>query len=244
LSYLRSRRGRVILACFLASSLLLLAFPKVDIQFSGLFFHHGFHWSELWWQPILRDATTYVLIATMVAVLGIYGYNKWSKRKIWGLDGKRVVYLCLVLLLGAGLIVNVAFKENFGRARPRDVAEFGGSKIFTPAFVVSRECSRNCSFSSGEGAAGFFTLALAFAFSRRRRAFALAAAIGIVISLARIASGAHFLSDTVVSFFVMLLVADVLFYYIVMPKCMRKTTGKRAPVPESPPPVIETPLLR
>jgi len=36
------------------------------------------------------------------------------------------------------------------------------------------------------------------------------------VSFCRIASGAHFLSDTVVSFFVMLIVADVLHHYLVL----------------------------
>jgi lipid A 4'-phosphatase len=113
------------------------------------------------------------------------------------------------------LIVNVVFKDHFGRARPRDIEEFGGSKRFTPAFVISSECDSNCSFSSGEGAAGFFSMALALALSRRRAIFLAAVAMGSLVSLSRIAAGAHFFSDTVVSFFVMLILSDVLFYYVV-----------------------------
>jgi lipid A 4'-phosphatase len=127
-----------------------------------------------------------------------------------------VLYLLLVLTVGAGLIVNVGLKDNFGRARPRDIAEFGGTKQFTAAYVVGRECNTNCSFSSGDAAGGFFSLALALALSRRRAVLAAAVAVGIVVSLARIASGAHFFSDTVVSFFVMLMVADVLHFYVVL----------------------------
>ena len=41
-------------------------------------------------------------------------------------------------------------------------------------------------------------------------------ALGILVSLSRISSGAHFFSDTVVSFFVMLIVADVLFFYLIL----------------------------
>ena len=42
------------------------------------------------------------------------------------------------------------------------------------------------------------------------------ALLGSVVSVARIAVGAHFFSDTVMSFFVMLIVADVLYYYVVL----------------------------
>jgi membrane-associated phospholipid phosphatase len=44
----------------------------------------------------------------------------------------------------------------------------------------------------------------------------LAAAVGVgaFVSFCRVASGAHFFSDTIVSFFVMLLVADIFYYYL------------------------------
>ena len=128
---------------------------------------------------------------------------------------KRVVYLILVLIVGAGLIVNVLLKDNFGRARPRDIVEFGGAQLYTPPFVASGACHTNCSFSSGEAAGGFFALAIAWALRRRRALVVAALGLGAFVSFCRVATGAHFFSDTVVSFFVMLLVADVLYYYLV-----------------------------
>ena len=44
-----------------------------------------------------------------------------------------------------------------------------------------------------------------------------ALAYGAVVSFSRVASGAHFLSDSVVSFFVMLICADVLHHYLIVP---------------------------
>jgi hypothetical protein len=76
-----------------------------------------------------------------------------------------VGYVFLVLTLGAGLVVNAVLENGFGRARRRNVVQFGGEQQFTPAFVVSEECATKYSFS-------------------------------------RIASGAHLVPDTVVSFFV------------------------------------------
>jgi lipid A 4'-phosphatase len=93
--------------------------------------------------------------------------------------------------------------------------EFGGSQVYTPAFVASNACHKNCSFSSGEAAGGFFAVAVAWALGRRRALVAAGLGLGAFVSFCRVASGAHFLSDTVVSFFVMLLVADVLYYYLV-----------------------------
>lgn len=218
MNYLKLRRARIILACFLVSSILLWGFPAIDIDISRIFFDAGFHLKELWWYTPARDALAYFIWLSLAAIVAICVYNRLSKRNLCGICVKKVGYLFLVLILGAGLIVNVMFKDHFGRARPRDIEEFGGSKRFTPAFVISNECTANCSFSSGEGAAGFFSLALAMALSRRREVFLAAVAIGSLVSLSRIAAGAHFFSDTVVSFFVMLILADGLYYYVVLPK--------------------------
>lgn len=213
--YLKLRRSRVILGAFLFFSLLITAFPTVDIDISRLFFH-GSSFERDRWQTLVHDGLGYFLWLSLSAVIAIYAHNRLLKRSVWRVDGKRVLYLLLVLIVGAGLIVNVGLKDTFGRARPRDIAQFGGTKQFTPAYVVSRECTTNCSFSSGDSAGGFFSLALALALSRRRAIFVAAAAVGVLVSLARIASGAHFFSDTVVSFFVMLIVADVAYFYGVL----------------------------
>jgi len=224
MGYLKKGRSQVILASFLLFSLVVALFPAIDINVSRLFFHGAFP-RDQWWQSLLHDSLNWFLGLSLGAVVAIYAINRVFKRKICNVDGKRVAYLFLVLAVGAGLIVNVGLKDNFGRARPRDVAEFGGPKVFTPAFVVSHECRTNCSFSSGDAAGGFFSLAMVFALARRRRAALVAGlAVGGIESLARISSGAHFFSDTGVSFFVMLITADALYYYVVMTAAERAET--------------------
>jgi len=223
-SYLKRKRGQLIVACFLISSLLLAAFPRIDLSVSKAFYSGGFHLRDQWWHTVLHEGLGYFLLVSMLLVVGVYVFNRLSRRNLWKIDGKKVCYLFLVLILGAGLVVNVLLKDNFGRARPRDVAEFGGQKTFTPAFVVSQECNTNCSFSSGDGAGAFFSLALALALSRRRRLFIAGIALGVVVSLGRIAVGAHFFSDTVVSFFVMLLTADVLYHYMFLSNPARENS--------------------
>jgi lipid A 4'-phosphatase len=221
MEYLKFRRSRIILAAFALFSILFVAFPGIDLYVSRLFFHGGFP-RDQWWQTLLHDALNGFLCLSLGAVVVVFGVNRLLKRNYLGIDARRVVYLFLVLIIGGGLIVNVAFKDTFGRARPRDIVEFGGTKQFTPAFVMSHECKTNCSFSSGDSAGGFFALALALALSRRRAMFLVALAIGTGVSLGRISSGAHFFSDTVVSFFVMLIVADALWYYVVLTHARRR----------------------
>ncbi|HTU68606.1 MAG TPA: phosphatase PAP2 family protein [Steroidobacteraceae bacterium] len=225
MEYLKRRHSRLILCGFLIFSLTVIAFPRIDLAISALFFDGVSFPRDQWWQTLAHDALNWFLCATLGAVLAVYVFNRLTKRTLGGIDGWRVAYLFLVLAIGGGLIVNVALKDNFGRARPRDVVEFGGLKQFTPAFVSSRECNTNCSFSSGDAAGGFFSLALAMALCRRRVAFVAALAVGAVVSLGRLSSGAHFFSDVGVSFFVMWIVADVLHFYMVA------TRAERAGVP-------------
>lgn len=190
----------------------LVAFSGLDIRVSRLFFDHGFFMASQGWTKLLHVSVPWFVFASMACVAAVYGFNRLWGRHQWGIDGKKVVYLLLVLALGAGFLVNGMLKNEFGRARPRDILEFGGTAHFTPAYVISTECSRNCSFSSGDAAGAFFALAFLVAVSRKRVVTTVAVGYGVLVSAARIASGAHFLSDNIVSFFIMLLVADALYY--------------------------------
>ncbi|HKS57621.1 MAG TPA: phosphatase PAP2 family protein [Steroidobacteraceae bacterium] len=224
--YLRLARSQAILACFAVASLLLTLFPRLDINVSRLFFDNGFYLQQRWWTTLAHESMGYFLGISLAAVIGLYVWNKLAKCTLCGVDGKRVVYVFLVLIVGAGLIVNVVLKDNFGRARPRDIAEFGGAQVYTPPFVASHACAKNCSFSSGEAAGGFFAIAVAWALGRRRALVAAGVGVGAFVSFCRVASGAHFFSDTVVSFFVMLLVADIFYYYLLSAE--REKVAERA----------------
>lgn len=239
MGYLKRGRSQVILACFVLFSLVVALFPAFDLGISRLFYDGGFP-RDQWWQALLHDSLNWFLGLSLGSVVALYAVNRAFGKNIGNIDGRRVVYLFLVLIIGAGLIVNWTLKDNFGRARPRDIAEFGGHKTFTPAFVVSHECRTNCSFSSGDAAGGFFAIALVFALARRRRAALVASlAVGGIESLARISSGAHFFSDTGVSFFVMLITADVLYYYVVMTRAERRADQ---PLPTIEPAYVAEPV--
>jgi len=224
MNYLKRRRSQVILGSFLAFSILVAVFPGIDLFVSRIFFRGNSFLHDQWWQILLQQGLAYFLFLSVLAVLGMYAFNRLLKLNVCGVCGRKALFVILVLVIGPGLIVNLTFKDHFGRARPRNVAEFGGPQHFTPAFVVSQQCDRNCSFSSGDAAGGFFSLALVMALSRRRRFYVAAIALGTVVSVSRIAAGAHFFSDTVVSFFVMLTVADFLFYYLGLKHAVEEST--------------------
>ena len=201
MSYLRLRHAQMILACFVISSLLFVLFPGIDLGISRMFFDDGFYLAGQWKSWIQDSVTVFSVPVGVPGCRALFLQQGSGNETCLESTARKLIYLLLVLVLGAGMIVNGVFKEDFGRARPRDIVEFGGSKIFTPAFVVSHECDSNCSFSSGDGAGAFFALALALALSRKRAVLLSAFAYGALVSYSRIASGAHFLSDCVVSFF-------------------------------------------
>jgi membrane-associated PAP2 superfamily phosphatase len=162
-SYLNLRRTRAILGSFLAISLLLVVFSGIDLHVSRLFFDHGFYMANQGWTMFLHASVSWFIYGSVATVAAIYAFNRLSRRNRWGIDGKTVVYLLVVLALGAGIVVNGILKDGFGRRRRRAV----------------------------------ITAAVGF---------------GLLVSAARIASGSHFLSDTVVSFFLMLIISDALYY--------------------------------
>ncbi len=211
-SYLNLGRTRAILGCFLALSLLFVTFPGLDNRVSALFFDDGFYMANQGWTKVLHASVPWFVSTSVALLLSAYVFNRLFRRNLLGIDGRKLAYMLLVLTLGGGLVVNGILKDGFGRVRPRDIEEFGGTGQFTPAYVIGSGCDRNCSFASGDAAGAFFSLAFIPAFRRKRAVTTGAVGFGVLVSAARIASGAHFLSDTVVSFFVMLIIADALFY--------------------------------
>ena len=134
-----------------------------------------------------------IALATLAAGVRIVR----SERKLFGLAQARCWFMIAVLIVGPGVVTNLILKDNVGRARPRDVIEFGGNKMFTPPLTVAHECPRNCSFVSGEASsmfAAFFALALLLP-QYRLALLATALSTGLLAGIVRMVQGAHFLSD-------------------------------------------------
>jgi len=113
--------------------------------------------------------------------------------------------LLVALLVGLTLVVNLTLKETWGRARPHQVSEFGGSRQYTPPLQPASQCQRNCSFTSGHAATGFALIgAGALAGARRRRHWwLLGTAAGAIIGAGRMLQGDHFLGDVLFSWLIL-----------------------------------------
>jgi lipid A 4'-phosphatase len=196
-----------------AAALLFSLYPSIDIGFSALFYRPGggFFLSDAVLVRFLYKSVEVLIPAYILALIIIW----IMKKKPFGLTGKKLLYLLLVLAVGPGLMVNVVFKDHWGRARPRQIQAFGGSKRFTPPLVISDQCDTNCAFASGHAAAGFYFIALALIMeSHRRRIYAGALAYGALVGLARIAQGGHFLSDVLFAFFIVYFIAKGIYCWM------------------------------
>lgn len=205
--------GRYFIIFTLLAVLIFPFFPEIDIWFTNLFYDGSFYLNDRpWVQFFYRYAQLFAVVVGIISLISLI-VSHFRKKEHFGVKKVVWAYLLLVLLVGPGLVVNIIFKDNWGRARPHQTEIFGGNKTFTPAFVMTDQCNRNCSFSSGHAAAGFFFIALAL-MARKNRTFYLSLAIlfGAMIGFGRIVQGAHFLSDVVFSFIFVYIVANVLYH--------------------------------
>jgi lipid A 4'-phosphatase len=184
------------------TAIIFIKFPQIDLFVSAAFYKEGskFYLNENILLMFLHNSVKYITALVAVFWVGIILATTITKNTICSLSRIRAIYLLLALIIGPGLVVNTLFKDNWGRARPRQLEMFGGSAEFSPAFAISDQCNVNCSFVSGDPSVGFYFLALALAIPARRRFFTyFALGFGGVLAATRVVQGAHFLSDVIFS---------------------------------------------
>ena len=204
-------------ATLLASAIFTLA-PGLDLAASRLFSSgEGFPINDnkdvqafrniAWWLSI----GLCLLSALMLALRGIRpSVPRRISARVWG-------FAFSLYLMAPVAMANLLLKAFWGRARPRSIEEFGGSKAFTPALDITDQCARNCSFVSGEASgiiatALILTLLIAPTMGRGRMLFlTIVWSIATVTSSLRIAMGGHFLSDVVFAVLFTGLIAGVLY---------------------------------
>ncbi len=124
------------------------------------------------------------------------------------------LFLVLLYLIGPGLLVNVVFKDHWGRARPVETTLFGGNQPFTHPWQ-KRPSSDNKSFPSGHAAVAFYMIGPYFVLRQRKNTAArlwliMGNGYGVAVSAARIVQGGHFFSDTLWSCGIVYMTATIL----------------------------------
>lgn len=148
------------------------------------------------------SATVIALIVTLARKVTIFGFAA----RDW-------FYVVMCSAVGPGILANLVFKNYSGRARPRNVEEFGGVFEYTPVANWSNECGGNCSFISGEVSSMVMIFApLIFICAKRRWLLVAAMFIfGGLSALMRIGQGGHFTSDCIMAAIFMILTAAILY---------------------------------
>lgn len=202
----------------LGLSSLVFATSLIDLSLARLFYDDA---TESW--PA-KGSFMFQLLYVYGPIPGVLVCILGALLLVRGLITRRVdrhlrvgIFLVLSFLLGPGLIVNVVMKNHWGRPRPLEVQEFGGSFQFAHLGELGT-AGRNCSFPCGHASSAFFVAVggLALLALERKRAgvilFITGSVFGILVGVARMAQGAHFLSDILWSagivYFTALFVAD------------------------------------
>jgi len=204
----------------------IIAAGGLDMLVSSRFYiADGWPVGEQFPWKLLYKIDRYPALLLAVAGLGI-GIRSFMRNK-WNSKARCGVFLVLLLALGPGLLVNVVFKDGWGRPRPRQVIEFSGKKAFLQPWQKGI-AGEGRSFPSGHASAAFYMTAPFFIYRRRRPNLAYiwltgGICFGILMSIARITQGGHFLSDTVWSFGMVYLTGILLSVVLGLNKTDSKT---------------------
>ena len=191
-------------------SLVFLLLPSLDLAVSRLFYGPAarFPGRESAFLENVRNAGLVVEWAFGIAVIAPLAIKLALPDTRLLVKPRATLFVLATLAVGPGIIVNGILKSFWGRARPHVLLEFGGGATFSPVWWVSDQCEWNCSFVSGEAASAFWLVSLVFLVRKEWRPAIAAAtlAFAAIVSFTRIAVGAHFLSDVLVAWLVMLCV--------------------------------------
>lgn len=191
---------RVMLIAGLTAMLgLILAWTGVDLAISAWCYQGQWRYAKLDWIEFLYlrgpQVSLAIAIAGLVAWLLMLGpLKKW--RKFW----RQALFLPLMMILGPGLLVNSLFKDQWGRPRPKQLEQFGGTaRYLAPGFRDAAAFGRK-SFVSGHASMGFYLMAGYFLWRRHRRRWAIASLWlgifgGLLIGGVRVVQGGHFCTD-------------------------------------------------
>lgn len=183
-----------------AGAILFVVFPSIDLGVASWFFHppRSFFLGETWIGRFFDNEIHFAMEWFLVLLVAVFLVGLVRKHPYWGLTPRNFLFVALSIGLGAGLLTNVILKDSWGRARPSQVMEFGGSKQFSPPFMRSTQCHKNCSFVSGDASLAASFMAFAVIARRNRVRWWLGlGSFSVIVGVMRMSRGSHFLSDVI-----------------------------------------------
>ncbi len=210
-------RDFVLPIILLVLATLLIGTTGADLLVAAPFYING-AWpigeQQPWHLLYLLDRLPSITLGCIGLAAALTGYFS-KQRRSWIKPG---LFLVILLALGPGLIVNSVFKEYWGRPRPREVVQLGGTKEFLHPWQKGI-AHKGRSFPSGHASAAFYLTAPFFVYRRRKPKVAalwMAGGLlfGVLMSMARITQGGHFLSDNLWAWGMVHLTAVTLYYLL------------------------------
>jgi len=230
---------KVTAVIFVSMIVLFILAPSIDIAVSGAFFRadDGFYLANNEFLTTFRFAMWRLMLVFLCVSMILMLIGLLWRRDIFGIRTQLWVMITALFILGPGVLVNLVLKSVSGRARPADVTLFGGDANFTPAWLFSDQCISNCSFVSGEGsgAAALVISGVLVLLELRSRlgdfwlriGTTALVLLGVMAAVQRVATGRHFLSDTIFAILLIFGLAVVL-HGLIVDKVARQTLVSQA----------------
>jgi lipid A 4'-phosphatase len=195
---------------------IVLYLTDADLEIEGWFYSPATGWflgKENPWYWLYEYGNIPALLLSggglVVFVVSFFWRELISYRKIG-------LFFITFMILGPGLLVNAGFKDHWGRPRPADIVNFGGSQPFHHAWDRG-EAGQGKSFPSGHAAVGFFLFSPFFILRQASRKWAalflyLGIAYGVLMGTGRMIQGGHFPTDVLWSGAFTYLTGLILYY--------------------------------
>lgn len=207
----------IILSLMLGSVILFRSFP---IDYQGILYFYHPELEDSW--PVASEPLPRFLyqFATVLTVgMGIAGL--WLFVSSW-IGGRSLyhrwfgIFLVCSLLLGPAIVVNMIFKDNWERPRPRQTEDFGGPYRYHE-LLEKGSGNQGKSFPCGHCSVGFVFIAFWFWWRRRRPllgtfSLLLTLLVGTALGYTRMAAGAHYPSDILWAFLFCWICCWLLYY--------------------------------
>jgi membrane-associated PAP2 superfamily phosphatase len=208
----------------------------LDTQAAALFYHPE---ADDPWYEAQAPLWSFLYVASplLTGFVMLGGLLVLGAGAIWPSFRRLRCYAILLIaatILGPGLIVNGVLKDNWGRPRPHQIEQLGGTRDYVPPLAIS-EHGDGKSFPCGHSSIGYMLGVFFIIWRRRRPALAWSAlagslAFGTLLGIGRMAAGDHFLSDVIWSGVIAYGIAWGLSY-CVLPIPRREAAEAASPAP-------------
>ncbi len=202
---------RVYLLIIVMLGLFIFYSPIIDKFISKLPYNPlttRFYGEVSMWCTIVYFTVPCITVAIIIlSLLGLlFSKKTTSPYKI----RRGAIIILLSLAIGPGLVVNLLFKDGWGRPRPYQVIR--DHQNFQAVWQPNFHAPMNNSFPGGHASIGFFLGVPFLAFGYRRKGLIVSAAAGSIVSVVRILQGGHYLSDVFFSAVFVWLTAEAVIY--------------------------------